>query len=145
MRYDDCDKSVYDMLNNIVAEHFPDYDFMNFKLIFDNKKKKKGGSYVFATIKRVNELTEFLASENFHFVVLIDKQIWNAVDEEDKKRILRHELRHVFLDEEANDPYKLKDHSVNDFYEEIELNKNDPRWAERVAEIASSIYEKEDE
>lgn len=33
MRYEECEKPVYDMLNNIVAEHFPDYDFMNFKLI----------------------------------------------------------------------------------------------------------------
>jgi hypothetical protein len=45
------------------------------------------------------------------------------------------------VDIEADNPYRLLDHDVSDFYEEQELNRDDPRWKERVASLAETIYE----
>jgi len=37
-------------------------------------------------------------------------------------------------------------HSLEDFYEEVDLNADDPRWAPRVSEMVTLIYEQgEDE
>ena len=35
------------------------------------------------------------------------------------------------------------DHDFTDFYDEVELNKDDPNWANRVARTVSLIYEQE--
>ena len=47
--------------------------------------------------------------------------------------------------ESESNPYKLLDHSITDFYEEVELNKDDPRWRERVATVVADIYEQQAE
>jgi hypothetical protein len=47
--------------------------------------------------------------------------------------------------ESEDNPYKLVDHSILDFYEEVEMNQSDPRWRERVAILTEDIYEQEKE
>ncbi len=55
-------------------------------------------------------------------------------------------MRHTFYDIEAEDnPYKLIDHTVADFYEEIELNQDDPKWRQRVGTMVADMYEQEKE
>jgi hypothetical protein len=64
------------------------------------------------------------------------------VSERDRERILRHELRHTYFDIDTEDnPYRLVDHDITDFYAEIELNKDDPRWGQRCAALTADIYE----
>jgi hypothetical protein len=148
MRYEDCKQDAYDILDKEIMVHFPELDNVKFKCVFDSKAKKKGGRYVIAQIKKVNDLVEFLASDNFNYLILIDKNIWEAIeDEKDKYRIIRHELHHVMIDNEAMNPYKLKDHDIEDFISmvEDEVQNGDPRWAQRIAVIAESIYDKENE
>jgi hypothetical protein len=41
--------------------------------------------------------------------------------------------------------HRLIDHSITDFYEEVDLNKDDPRWRERIATITADIYEQRKE
>jgi hypothetical protein len=64
-------------------------------------------------------------------------------DEEDVKRVIRHELRHIFITERGK--LTLQPHSLEDFYEEVELNNNDTRWALRVVEMVSLIYDQEED
>jgi predicted metallopeptidase len=75
--------------------------------------------------------------------MFIDSNIFFNLSEEDKVRIIRHELRHIFYDSEATVPYKTIDHDVTDFMVEIELNHDDLKWNQRVSEIAQSVYSKE--
>lgn len=147
MRYEECEKEVYEMLTKVVEDHFDELNDVMFKCVFDTKAKKKGGRYVVAQIKKVNDLVGFLASDEFNYLILIDKNIWVAVEDEvDRKRILRHELHHVFIDNEANNPYKLKDHDVEDFLimVEDEVKNGDPKWMQRIAVIAETVYEEEE-
>jgi len=143
MRYEEVSKDVYELLKEVVKEHFEDLTNVNFKCVFDTKKKIKGGRFIFAYIKKVNEFTSFLAGDEFDYVIVIDKNIWTAINKDDKVRIIRHELRHCFIDSEKDDPYKIIDHEIEDFYAEIALNVNDPKWGLRVAAIAESIYDKD--
>jgi hypothetical protein len=47
--------------------------------------------------------------------------------------------------ENEKDPFKLRPHEVEDFFEEIDLNASDPRWSERVATMAEALYDQEKE
>ena len=60
-------------------------------------------------------------------------------DEKNRKRILSHELRHAFIDENGN--YKIIRHDIEDFYVEIEANKDDPMWGQALSTIAMAKYE----
>ena len=62
---------------------------------------------------------------------------------EDKKRLVRHELKHTDVDFDATTPYKVRGHTIEDFYSEVSLNEDDPRWAERAGLATLSAYEAE--
>jgi hypothetical protein len=86
------------------------------------------------------------AMEGYDYIITIDKTCWDSIIRDDKIRIVRHELRHTYFDIESEDnPYKLLDHSISDFYEEVEFNKDDPRWRERLATVVEDIYEQKKE
>jgi hypothetical protein len=84
-----------------------------------------------------------MMNEEADYIVVLDKKVCDHVDPKDIKRILRHELRHVFYDEESTKPNKTVDHDYEDFEAEIQLNKDDPLWARRVAAQIVALYEEE--
>jgi hypothetical protein len=53
-------------------------------------------------------------------------------------------LCYTDVDFDKPNPYNTRDAEIKTFYEEIEYNKDDPRWMERVEAIAISIYESEE-
>ena len=82
------------------------------------------------------------ADEGYDYLMRLDKKAWTEImTAEDKKRLVRHELRHSDVDFDSNNPYKIRGHSIEDFYSEISLNEDDARWGERVAAATFSAYE----
>jgi len=149
-RYLDCGKDVYKVLEKIQEKHFSDLRSAKIKCIFDTKKRKSGGKVVLASIRKASPLIKhFTADEapedGFDYILTIDEKVWKHTDEKDKERLIRHELRHTFIDDEAKDPYKLVPHDYEDFKAELELNKEDPLWSERIACLVSDIYDQEKE
>ncbi|OQC47356.1 MAG: hypothetical protein BWX58_01579 [Deltaproteobacteria bacterium ADurb.Bin026] len=107
---------------------------------------------VLARIMKTNDLLRHLtideaeAIEGYDYIIALDKTCWENIIRDDKVRILRHELRHAYFDIESEDnPYRLQNHSISDFYEEVEFNKDDPRWRERLAAVVEDIYEQKKE
>lgn len=152
LRYEEVSEKVMDMLRELRAKYFPELRNAKIKALFDLKKRKSGGRLVLARILKTNDLIRHLtkdeveAIEGYDYIITLDKLCWDNIDEADRTRILRHELRHAFFDiESENDPYKLVTHSISDFYEEVELNKDDPRWRERVGMLVEDIYAQEKE
>jgi hypothetical protein len=152
LRYEEVTEDVWKMLREIKAEHFPELKNAKLILLFDVKKRISGGRVVLGRIMKTNDLLRHLtkdeaeAVEGYDYIVTLDKVGWSAITQEDRVRVLRHELRHAHFEIEAeNSPYRLLDHSITDFYEEVELNKKDPRWRERVATIVADIYEQQKE
>jgi hypothetical protein len=150
-RYYEVDEETQDMLEKIQDEYFSELANCYVKPLFDTKGKKSGGEFTFAWIKKSNELIRYLTSEEVDrdeghdFIIFIDYNIWQNINEIDKERILRHELRHIEYDPEStSNPFKLRKHEVEDFYSEIELNKDEPRWKEKIGQIAESIYAKDE-
>jgi hypothetical protein len=113
----------------------------------DGKRKKSKGRTVFASIKKANDKEKYFTSDNLNpdgvdYLLFIDDNIFSNIGKEDKIRILRHELRHVYYDSEKDDPWKITPHDFEDFVAEVELNKEDPNWSLRISEIAESVYDK---
>jgi hypothetical protein len=151
-RFEDVDVADVDFFTNIRNKYFPELVNAKFKLVFDKKKRISDGKLTLARIQKTNDILRHLSRsevnnpEGLDYIVYIDELMWLNIEEIDKERVLRHELRHTNLDVESEkNPYKLRGHTIEDFPEEIELNKDDINWRERVALMLESLYEKEKE
>jgi len=152
LRYEDVTEEVMDMLRDVRAEHFPELKNAKIKVLFDLKKRTSGGRLTLGRIMKTNDLLRHLTIdrvdpiEGYDYIISLDKTCWETIESEDKVRIIRHELRHAYFDIDSEEnPYKLVDHSILDFYEELEANKDDPKWRERVGTLTESIYEQRKE
>jgi hypothetical protein len=152
LRYEEATPMVLDMLKELKAKDFSELKNAKIKVLFDLKKRKSGGQIILGKIMKTNDLIRLLTKdeveviEGYDYIITLDKKCWDNIPDDDRVRILRHELRHTHFDiESENDPYKLVSHSISDFYEEVEANQKDPRWRERVGTLAEDIYEQEKE
>ena len=106
------------------------------------------GRVVLGKIVKPSALVKYLSrneapDDGYDYIVYLDNKLVIHCEESDIERVLRHELRHIFFDSDSRNPFKLIDHDFSDFYDEVELNKDDPNWANRVAKTVSLIYDQE--
>jgi len=146
IRFEEVTGHVYEILNQVREQYFSELVNANILPIFDTKKRVSKGKVVLASIKKVTDLQRFLtinesgSLDGFDYLIVIDKKAWDIAEDVDRVRLLRHELRHTIVDD-SDKPYKLQDHDVNDFYSEIELNVDDPKWAVNLVGRVILIYE----
>ena len=148
MRYEQATGSVEILFNEVKSIHFPELRNVNIIILLDTKKSKAKGKIVLGKIKKASEVEKYLTDDVFEggvdYVMLLDIVMVEFCDDNDVKRVIRHELRHIFITETGK--LTLIPHSLEDFYEEVDLNADDPRWAPRVSEMVTLIYEQgEDE
>jgi hypothetical protein len=149
-RFEDAPRQVEDFVEDVRDKNFPSLDGALIKVMFDTKKRKSGARYVFGRIKKTNdELKAFAVTEAgqaYDYVMFLDQLLWNAMELVDQERLVFHELCHCITDFDSNtNQYKIQDHEIQTFYAEIEFCKEDPRWAERVADIAASVHDPEND
>lgn len=152
LRYCEVNGEVMDLLHEVRAQYFPELRNAKIKALFDLKKRSSGGRITLARIMKTNDLLRHLtkheaeAVEGYDYIIAFDKVCWESITKDDRVRILRHELRHVFFDIDSEmNPFKLVDHSISDFYEEVEANKDDSRWRERVCGLVEEVYSQQKE
>lgn len=144
-RYYDAEREVYEILNELISTRFNNLRNTRFKIFMDRKPKidKLLRKIVFAYVKLPNEverhLTEEIAGSEIDYFIFINELVWSLASDKDKRRILSHELRHCFIDDKGN--YKIIKHDIEDFYEELKLNEDDPMWAQSLGTIALTKYE----
>jgi len=145
-RFYEADQSVYDLVEDLMIERMSYLREYHIKILMDPKVKidKLRGAMVFASIKTTNDVEQFLSKDGHHlggfdYIMFIHELPWELADEMNKKRILSHELRHCFIDDKGN--CKTVKHDIEDFYAEVELNKDDPAWAQSLGTIAMAKYE----
>jgi len=137
------------MIRAVRAEHFPELRNAEILVLFDKKKRMSGGALVLGRIQKTNDLIKKLSDEvvdeGYDYIMYLDKKMWESSADMDRERVIRHEFRHCFVDLDARGtPYKLIGHTIEDFYEEVELNEDDPRWRVRLGEITYAAYDMED-
>jgi hypothetical protein len=149
MKYDHVPDHILEMYEKIRSQHFP--HLVNAKILFLINKKKMAskGNVVLGKIMRPSDLVKFLSrdeapEDGYDYIMLLDGKLIANCDDTDITRVLRHELRHTFYDSDSlHNPYKIIDHDFSDFYDEVELNKDDPAWAKRVSQTVSLMYDQE--
>lgn len=147
-RFEEATQEAQEILNEVTEESFPVLEGAIIKVLFDTKKKKSGGKYELGRIQKCNELMRHLSADNFHpngydYIIYIDKNVWQEIPREDKKRLVFHELCHTEVDFEKTEPYRVRGHTIEGFHEEVDYNQDDPEWGQRLANIAESVYEKD--
>jgi len=149
MKYEHVPESILEMYEKIRSQHFP--YLANAKILFLITKKKMThkGNLALGKMVRPSELVKFLSQEEapengYDYIMLLDSKLITHCEAPDIERVLRHELRHTFFDSDSlKNPYKLIDHDFSDFYAEVELNKDDPGWAQRVSQTVALMYDQE--
>ena len=148
MKYEDVPEMIYEMYDRLKGEYFP--QLANAKILFliNRKKMMKRGSIVLGKMVKPSDLVKYLSrneapEDGYDYIMLLDSRLIKHCEESDIERVVRHELRHTFFDSDSKSPYKLVDHDFSDFYDEVELNKDDPTWAKRVSTTVSLIYHQE--
>lgn len=147
-RYEDCDENLVEVFLNVLEERFPMYGNLKFKLIFDTKKKVSKGNIVLASISLTSDMIKLftrddIAVDGYNYVLIVDRKAWELANDDDKKRIISHELRHVFINEKGD--CKIVGHEIEDFYAELKLNQDDPEWSRDLAQVVWDVYEQEKE
>jgi hypothetical protein len=147
-RYLDADDSLVGVFLDVVDSRFGSLMNLKFKLIYDTKKRMKQGKIVLASIELCNPKLKFfsaddIAVDGYDYIIIVDHKAWELCNDADKKRIISHELQHVFVNEAGD--CKLIGHDIADFYIEIQQNQDDPEWAKNLSELTFAIYEQEKE
>ena len=145
-RYEEADDSLVEVFLEVLEKTFPKYGNLKFKLIYDLKKRISKGQLILASIELPSAKVKFfsqdeIAVDGYDYIMTVDKKAWEIADVATKQRVIRHELRHVFSD--VKGAPKLIGHEIEDFYAEIELNKDDPEWRRTLVTITNDVYEQE--
>jgi len=141
-RYYEADAVVYNLMDEIVHERFGNtLSAATIKILMDSKTRidKLTNRMTFASIKSASVVEKFLSKdghnlEGIDYIIFLSDLVWELANDKDKKRIMSHELRHAFLDEKGN--YKIVRHDIEDFYEEVQLNEDDPMWGQALSTVA---------
>ncbi len=107
------------LAESVIAEH------KEFKPITDSecriayqyadKEKKSGGKTVYADTTKVSEKMKAVAP--YDFVITFYKPSTDSLSPEKKRILMRHELKHIGID---NGKFKIIPHDVEDFSDIIE-------------------------
>jgi hypothetical protein len=148
IRFTDVDDSVVEVFLAVLEERFPNLAQLKIKLIFDTKRRVKDGEIVLASAELASEKIKFfskddVAIDGYDVVIIFDQKAWELSNSVDRKRVVSHELRHIFIDEQ--DKIKLTPHDVSDFRMEQKINADDPDWKFKLATLVNDVYEQEKE
>jgi hypothetical protein len=148
-RFENASDEVKELVENVIDNSFRELRNAKILVLFDCKKRISKGKMVMGRMQKTNDLLRHLTLDNtmdedgYDYILYLDKMIITNIQEEDQIRIIRHELQHAEVDYDSNKPYKLRDHEISDFYDEIEFNSDDARWGVRIASIGHDMYEQE--
>jgi hypothetical protein len=150
IRYEEVTGKLIALAETVISQEFPELLKVRIKFLFDLKKRVSRGRLVLGKCQKPNEMVrhftidEAMDSEGYQFVISVDKLAWEHMEDIDRVRLLRHELRHVEVDADDDGPvYRINPHNIEDFVEEIELNVDDPDWARKVGENVRKLYKKQ--
>jgi hypothetical protein len=151
MNYEAVPELIHELFEKVKDQHFP--YLVNAKILFliNKKKMMRKGSIVLGKIMKPSAIVKYLSraeapEDGYDYIMLLDSKLIKHCETTDIERVLRHELRHTFFDSDSSkNAYKLVDHDFSDFYDEVELNKDDPGWSKRVSQTVYLIYDQEKE
>lgn len=150
MRFEEVSDSFLRLAKEVQDKYFPELNEVKIKYLFDTKKRTSGGQITLGKCSKTNDLIRHLtveeanSVEGYDYLIVIDKIAYDNIDERDRIRLIRHELRHAAaFDPEATNPCKIAPHDINDFEAEVVLNADSPGWMRRAANLVADIYDQQ--
>jgi hypothetical protein len=149
-RFEIANKDANEMLELVRDKWFSHLDNARIQILFDLKSRMKGARLILGRIMKANDLIRRL-TDHFYpggcdYILFLDKIAFMMVmQESDKKRLVRHELRHCVYNPDAENPWQILQHDIEDFEIEINLNQDNPGWAKRVVQVTMDIYAQQKE
>jgi len=145
-RYEDSDEELVEVFLNVMEEHFPQLQYLKFKLIYDLKQRVSGGRMVLASIETASPKIKYLskdkiAIDGYDLLLIVDLKVWEVASADQRAKLIRHELRHVQIDEKG--AVKTVGHEIEDFHIEVKLNVDNPEWRMQLATLTHDLYEQE--
>jgi hypothetical protein len=145
-RYEDSDDGLTEVFLNVMEEHFPQLQYLKFKLIYDLKMRVSKGRLVLAAIETASPKIKYLskdkiAIDGYDLLLIADLKAWEVASRDQRAKLIRHELRHVEIDEKG--AVKLVGHEIEDFHIEVKLNADSPEWRMQLATLTNDMYEQE--
>jgi len=138
-----ADSSVYATFLDMIEKVFPELTGYSFGLLYREKMKKSRGGIIMAEICRPTKLLSYFAKNDagnpFDFLIIVDEMAWCCAKECDRIRLMRHELRHIHISDKG--VAGLLGHDYQDFYAEVEINIDDPTWAQKLAAVILAGYD----
>lgn len=148
VRFEEAPERAYKLLGEILKEHegFDQLRSAKILILMDCKKRMNGDFVTLASFQKANDLDRFLSmdevgDDGYDYILRFDKVLWGIIEDEDRIRILRHELKHADVDIEAKNPWKVRPHEIEDFFSEVDFNSGEPDWRMRVGNSLLSKYE----
>lgn len=151
-RYEDItSEEVKVLIARVIDTHFSDLANVKIKFLFDTKKSTRNGRISLGKCQKPNELTKHFTvseakdEEGYQYVITLDKLAYENMEDVDRVRLIRHELRHILVvrdDQAETVKYKIMPHNIDDFVEEVKLNDDDPEWARRIGKMVGLLYKK---
>jgi hypothetical protein len=147
-RFIDANESVVEMFMEVVEERFPELGNLKIKLVFDTKRRIKQGKICLGSCELANDKIKYfsaddVAIEGYDVILTFDMKAWEVAQPADRKRLMSHELRHIFIDEKGK--VKILPHDISDFRAEQKLNTDDPDWGFKLCILVNDMYEQEKE
>ena len=145
-RYEDSDEGLVEVFLDVMEEHFPQLQYLKFKLIYDLKQRVSKGRLVLASIETASPKIKYLsrdkiAIDGYDLLMIVDMKAWEVASVDQRAKLVRHELRHVTIDEKAG--VKIVGHEIEDFHIEVKLNADSPEWRMQLATLTHDMYEQE--
>jgi hypothetical protein len=145
-RYEDSDENLVEVFLNVMEEHFPQLQYLNFKLIYDLKQRVSKGRVVLASIETASPKIKYLskdkiAIDGYDLLMIVDQKAWEVASIDQRAKLVRHEMRHVEIDEKG--AVKIVGHEIEDFHIEVKLNADHPEWRMQLATLTHDMYEQE--
>lgn len=148
-RYEEVTDHLMALVGDIIDDHFPELVNVKIKFLFDTRKRSHAGGLVLGKCQKPNDLAKHFSlpetndPDGYQYVITIDKLAYENIDDQDRIRLLRHELRHVLIIYNDEDKvFKILPHNIEDFVEEVQLNIDDPDWARRVGKLTKELYKR---
>ena len=142
-RYEEASKNIYNMVRDAVNKHFPDLADARFFIWMDSQKRTSSGKTVPGSILKANSVVNFLAHDDYDYVIKLDRALFENISDADQLGLLLHLLCHTKVVTKAEEEkYSLVAPDYPLFEQELELI---PYWREffqRLQTTAAEVHEK---
>ena len=105
LRFENVPESVINLATTLQEKHFVELIDVKIKYLFDTKRNVSGGKICLGRCRKTDDFIKYFSTgetnddEGYQYVITLDKVAHDNIGDDDRARLLRHELRHASISE----------------------------------------------